>query len=214
MRATTLNIFLPLLAACLLLLSGCTIAQKSTPSKFYVLTAMPMSTEPLPVFENDPPNVGVSQVEIPGFLDRPQLTFRVNTNEVTYNEFARWAEPISAGVTRVVRQNLTELLGSGKVTSFPWMQPFPRKYMVSAVVTDFAAGKDNVAELCIIYRIADSKNQTTYMIQEACFKDSSGKSLTPDNAVVAMSDTLAQFSRAAAKDIAEVDQKVKAEAGK
>lgn len=196
-----------------LLLAGCSIGKKSTPSKFYVLTAMSQNTEALPEFENDPPNVGVPMVEIPAFLDRPQITYRLNNNEVEFNEFARWAEPLGEGVTRVLRENLTELMGSGKVAAFPWMQPFPRQFTLSAVVTDFSAGPDGRAQLTIIYRIADSKNQNTYKVKEATYYHETGGGLSNENAVVALSNTLAQFAEEAAKDLADVDREVKQQAG-
>ncbi|WP_309400332.1 PqiC family protein [Cerasicoccus maritimus] len=213
MRDRILKIFLPILAVCLLALqTGCSLGKESTPSTFYVLTSLPQSTDALPIFEGDPPDVGVAQIEIPKYLDRPQMAYRVNTNQVEFNEFERWAEPISSGVTRVTRENLTQLLGPGKVAAFPWMQAYPRKYMLSAVVTDFSANNDGIAELSIIYRIADRRNQTTYLISEATFKDSSGSRLSTASAVEALSDTLEQFSRAAANDIAKVDAEQKAQA--
>lgn len=189
-----------------LLLSGCSIAGKSSPSKFYVLTAMPTGTEALPEFAGDPPNVGVSQVEIATFLDRPQITYRVGGNEVAFNEFARWAEPVGDGVTRVTRQNLTNLMGSGRVAAFPWMQPFPRQYLFTAVVTDFCTGENGVAELTVIYRIADAKNTNTFLVKEGTYTHSTGEALTNDNAVEALSDTLSQFCLDAARSIADVDR--------
>ncbi len=188
------------------LLTGCSLGKTSTPSKFYVLTALPQSTEPLPIFNGNPPDVGVAQIEIPQYIDRPQMAYRVNANEVEFNEFARWAEPIGAGITRVTRQNLTQLMGPGKVAAFPWMQPFPRKYMLSTVVTDFAANEQGVAVLSVIYRIADRKNQETYLINEATFTDSTGQRLTTSSAVNALSNTLEQFSKEAAESLAKVDQ--------
>ncbi|WP_309379913.1 PqiC family protein [Cerasicoccus frondis] len=206
MRELFFKFALPVIALGLLFTQqGCSLGKQSTPSKFYVLTSLPQATEPLPVFQDSPPDVGVAQIEIPKYLDRPQMAYRVNTNEVRFNEFARWAEPIGSGVTRVTRENLTQLLGPGKVAAFPWMQPFPRKYMISAVVTDFCANDEGVAELRIIYRIADRKNDETFLISEATYTDSSGSTLSTTNAVNALSDTLTQFSYAAAKDIAKVD---------
>ncbi len=188
-----------------LLLSGCSnIGQKSTPAKFYVLSALPQSTEPLPEFKDNPPSVGVPQVVLPSYLDRPQITYRLNGNEVQFSEFARWAEPLGDGITRVLRQNLTELMGAGKVAAFPWMQPYPRSLTFSVVVSDFAANVDGKAELSVIYRIADSKNQETYLIKEATFTQSADGGLTNDSAVEALSDTLAQFARQGAADLAEV----------
>jgi len=208
MKAARSLILLPALAL-LLFGAGCSIGKKSTPSKFYVLTALPQSTEPLSDFDGEPPNLGVPQVQIPAFLDRPQITYRLNSNEVQYNEFARWAEPLGDGVTRVTRQNLTEFLGAGKVAAFPWMQPYPRQYTFNAVVTDFCAGDNGEAVLSVIYRIADSKNQQTYLVREATYTHAS-VGLTNDNAVEALSDTLAQMAKEAAMDLEDVDRKVAA----
>ncbi|MGE9296883.1 MAG: PqiC family protein [Puniceicoccales bacterium] len=188
------------------LLSGCSVGKQSTPSRFYVLSALPQTTQPLPQAQDNPPNVGVAQIRIPSFIDRPQITYRLGVNEIRFSEFNRWGEPISDGITRVVRQNLTELLGAGRVAAFPWMQPYPRNLTLEAVVTDFAAGTDGVAELSVIYRIADDRNKETLLVREAVFVDSAGGNLDDSKAVAALSDTLAQFARAAAEDLLKINR--------
>ncbi|MEO0794664.1 MAG: PqiC family protein [Verrucomicrobiota bacterium] len=212
MKLSFTQILTSSLVASLLVLSGCSIGQKSSPSIFYVLTPMPADTNPLPEFNDDPPNVGVSRVQIPSFIDRPQLTYRLNKNEINFSEFHRWGEPIGDGVTRVLRQNLTELLGAGKVSAFPWMQPYPRDFVFGAVVTDFAAGSDGRARLTVIYRISDAKNEKTLLVREAQFVDSDGEALAPANAVAAMSRLLEQFSKSAAQDLANVNRQLDVEA--
>jgi len=210
MKTPFARYFLAGLIASATLLSGCSVGKKSTPSKFYVLSALPQDTAPLPEALTNPPNVGVSQVRIPSYIDRPQITYRVGENEVHFSEFRRWGEPISDGVTRVVRQNLTKLLGVGRVAAFPWMQPYPRDLTLSVVVTDFGAGTDGSAELCVIYRIADEKNKDTLLVREATFTDATGGNLDDGKAVAALSNVLAQFTRAVAEDLIRIHREEQA----
>ena len=60
----------------------------------------------------DAPSIAVGPVTIPEIVDRPQFVVRLGPNQVQIVEQARWAEPLKAGIARVVAANLATTLGA------------------------------------------------------------------------------------------------------
>ncbi len=90
----------------LLLLTACI---GTTPqSKFYNLKPLennsPLSTRP-------ELTIGIETVEIPSYLDRPQIvTFQTNGIEMTISEFNRWSEPLSSMIQQTLAQDLAAVM--------------------------------------------------------------------------------------------------------
>ena len=61
----------------------------------------------------------VGPVSIPPSVDRPQLVVQVAPNQVTVDEFDRWAGPLDDSIARVVAGNLAVLLGTSEVGVAP-----------------------------------------------------------------------------------------------
>ena len=65
-----------------------------------------------PAAAQDAPSLAVGPVSIPEMVDRPQFVVRLGPNQVQIVEQARWAEPLKAGIARVVAANLATTLGA------------------------------------------------------------------------------------------------------
>lgn len=72
-------------------------------TRYYVLTPVATKVE-APAAER--PAVLVRSVAVPEFLRGRIMQVRVSENELRFVDEARWAEPLEAGVLRVVRENL------------------------------------------------------------------------------------------------------------
>ena len=98
--------------------SGCVL--KRTPeARFFVLQSLaePPASSPA----GAPASlVGVLRVRMPGYIDRPQLVTWTAPGELRIDEFLRWAEPLDAGITRTVAENLDALLPESHVVRSPW----------------------------------------------------------------------------------------------
>ncbi len=208
------TILAPLLFTCLLALTGCSIGDSSSPSRFYVLTPMPEGSQPVD-FEGEAPNVGLTRVQIPSTLDRPQMVVFTAENEVTYNEFNRWSEPLSQGIGEAVRRNLLILMGPGKVSAFPWMQSFPRDYNVQIVVQQFGAYTYlNEVILRAVYRIeklGEGSRDTVFVGEAIYTQPIAGDSQNFDDIANALSTTLVRLSKDIATEIQKLEQQQKEE---
>jgi uncharacterized protein len=58
------------------------------------------------------PAVAIARPSLPGYLDRQQLVTRTNDGRMVMNRNQIWAEPLDAGISRVVAANLGRLENS------------------------------------------------------------------------------------------------------
>ena len=85
----------------------------SSPSHFYTLSkvAAPSTT-------SSNLSVAVGPVSIPAIVDLPQFVVSMGPNQVTLNEYERWASPLQNNISRVVAENLVAMLGTPRVSLF------------------------------------------------------------------------------------------------
>ncbi|HUN67853.1 MAG TPA: PqiC family protein [Burkholderiales bacterium] len=118
------------------LASGCSSAP---PVRFYVITplATQAATAPAPG-----PRVVVAVVRLPDYLDRPQLVTRSGDNRLQLEEFHQWGGDLGKDLTRVMAENLSQLLGSDAVVAAPHTLRMRPDYRVAVEVLRFERGGD------------------------------------------------------------------------
>lgn len=119
------------------LLSGC---GSTPPSRFYVLTSIEREAEPAP----GGPSVAIGAVEIPAYLDRPQMVTRAYPNEIRVEEYSRWAAPLKDIVPAVLAENLSALLPSERVT---FVRASSGECEVAVSMARFERGADGLVAL-------------------------------------------------------------------
>ena len=105
-----------ILSALLIVLSGCA---STAPSRFYVLNSLP-SVETQVAADDQDVTIGIGPIQLPQYLDCPQIVTRIGPNELQLAEFDLWAEPLKDNVSRVLVANLSLLLGTESIAVFPW----------------------------------------------------------------------------------------------
>jgi hypothetical protein len=99
-------------------LGSCVSLHRTPEARFFVLRSL---VEPPPAGATPAPGaVGVLNVRLPGHLERPQIIVWRAPNEVSVDEFTRWAEPLGGAVSRVLAENLAALLPEHRVVRYPW----------------------------------------------------------------------------------------------
>ena len=66
------------------------------------------------------PSLGVGPIKVPEYLNRTGMVFSREGNQLHVSATERWAEPLEAGVMRVVAINLAASLNTQEIRSFPW----------------------------------------------------------------------------------------------
>lgn len=138
-RASLAAVLVPLLAGALV--AGC-VLKRSKDSQMFVLEPLAARGAATATAGAPVAVVGVQPVEVPGWIDRPQVATRVAGSQVAADEFARWGEPIARGVQRVVAENLAALLPERRVISAPWAGYEPVVHKLDLTITELARQAD------------------------------------------------------------------------
>jgi uncharacterized lipoprotein YmbA len=77
---------------------------------------------------------------MPDYLDKPQIATRLGPNEIRFDEFNRWAEPLKDNFSRVLVENLSVLLGPDRVLVSTNAGALLSDYQVWVEVIQFDAG--------------------------------------------------------------------------
>ncbi len=111
-----------LLLATALLEGGCSIIPEASadPTRYYIFDQSDPSDRTPVVADPRGVTLALRSIELPSYLRTSKsMVVRVGENEVRYEDFSRWAEPIDAGIGRIVKERLADAPGVSGVLSFP-----------------------------------------------------------------------------------------------
>jgi uncharacterized lipoprotein YmbA len=182
-----------------LVLAGC--ISRTQPSRFYTLTAEVAEAERGSVTIGVP-IVGMGPIELPRYLQRPQMVVRADDNELILDEFARWGDGLDLQIGRIASENLALLSADALVLPFPWRQNFQPDLRVIGHVMRFEADTAGLVRLDLRWGVVDMRSGEALSVHSSSYTAPVDAS---DAASIAagMSDALANFSRAAAADLAQ-----------
>ncbi|MBS1212422.1 MAG: putative lipoprotein [Proteobacteria bacterium] len=190
MKRSLLELRLAIVGFCLLLTAGCS----SPPTRFYVLSALPDSAPAATAVAGRDVAVGVGPLQLPDYLDRPQIVTRSGQNALDLAEFDNWAEPLEDNATQVLAENLAVLLPSRRIATYPWKRSTPIDIQVVAKVTRFEHAEEGETVLSTRWRLLSADGAKELLSRESRYRERpAGDSYGAT--VAAMSRALAQFSR-------------------
>ncbi|MFM8333640.1 MAG: membrane integrity-associated transporter subunit PqiC [Candidatus Methylumidiphilus sp.] len=184
------------IALTLLLAAGC--APKTHPAKFYQLQPLEQASRQ---DAGTSGVIGVGPVDIPAYLDRPQIVTGGSGSQLQIDEFQRWAEPLRDNATRVIAENLSALLPSIHVLAFPWNRTIIPDCQVEIQIGRLHVDGLGNAELLANWAIL-KRNKPLLMQTFHVKTPVEGNSY--DAKVASQSQALAAFSRAIAKGLHNV----------
>jgi uncharacterized lipoprotein YmbA len=103
---------------CWLALAGC-LGGPSAPVNFYMLS--PLSDSQAEMAANTPEDrilIGLANVVVAEYLNRSEIVVNLDNTVYQLAEFNQWAEPLNDNLTRVLAQNLANLLQSSSIDVF------------------------------------------------------------------------------------------------
>ena len=139
------------LCAVVAIAAGCA----STPSRFYTLSPVAV---PAPVAKLSAISVVVGPVSIPAIVDQPQIVVSTGPNQVSLDEFNRWASPLADNIARVVAQDLVAILGTPRVSLFQQSLNLTGDYRVAIEVQSFESALGDVATLSAAWSVRRSRD--------------------------------------------------------
>ena len=146
-------VFRGVLAAAVFFLAGCS----GKPSNFYMLSPL----APLPAGAAEKAlGIGIGPVDLPDYLDRPQIVTRAGDHEVRISDFDRWASTLSEAIPKVTAENLSGLLSTDRVYTFPWRGTPPLDFRVEIEVVRFDGDVPGNVELLARWRLKSGDGKT------------------------------------------------------
>jgi uncharacterized lipoprotein YmbA len=195
----------PLIATSLLV-SSCSLGRQSPPTRLYTLTALAQTDGGQQATGTQGLAIGVGPVELPEYVNRPQIVTGDSGNELRRAEFAQWAEPLGTNFTRVLASNLSTLLATDRVAVFPWKGPVPLDYQVVVEVTQFLGNPNGSVSLVALWRVLGKDGREALVSRQSSFTESTG-SQEYGALAAALSRTVASLSRDIATTITTLEQK-------
>lgn len=113
-------------------LAGCA----SPKATFYTLSPQAPGESTAPAM---PITVLIGSVTVPELVDRPQIVVRASANQVTIDEFARWADSLKSQIPRVIAADVAQELNSPRVSAYPMAGDQAAVYRVQIDVQRFDA---------------------------------------------------------------------------
>jgi uncharacterized protein len=182
-----------LLAVFGLMLVGCTGA--SGPSTFYMLRSMESPPESVSTAAGEKSvSVLVGPITMPGYLDRIQMVTVAGKNEITMDEFHRWAESLQESFYRVLLEDLSLLLKTPEVYGHDRGGLTFADYQVVIDVTRFDSVPGGDAVLTAFWTVSGKDGSTPSIKRKSVFRAPVSGTGFP-RVVDAQNQTLNAFSR-------------------
>ena len=120
------------LLALLLAVGGCA---RTAPSRLYTLAP----ADPTPTETGSGAVLGLGPVELPPYLDRPEIVTREGPHQVELGEFDKWAEPLQPMFVHLLADRLRLAAGSREVVPLPARWGTEPRNAVAVLVDRFDA---------------------------------------------------------------------------
>jgi uncharacterized lipoprotein YmbA len=196
-QAQVAIVLLPLaLVACL--------GGRSSPTHFYMLSPFsPEQTGTFPATKEKEAriHIGLETVVVAEYLNRNQIVVNLDNTVYRLAEFNQWAEPLSNNLTRVLQQNLTNLLRDDSIDVFVASQSsIPFDYRLEIDVIRLDGNLADQATLVAQWALLEGEEDRVKLMRRSQYQapaaDNTYKAL-----VLAKSRTVEKLSREIAADI-------------
>jgi uncharacterized protein len=104
-----------------LAITGCSVLPEAQVdlTRYYVMTGSGLMEQQLSAHDGAL-NIGLKMTQVAPYLDKGTVVVRAGTKELIFNDYARWAEPLSEGITRVIRGRLLASPSVDRVFGYPY----------------------------------------------------------------------------------------------
>ena len=145
--------------------------------------------------------LGVQRVSVPAWMDRPEITARTGAGEIVPDPLARWGEPITRGIQRVVTENLAALLPGHHLVAAPFPAGQAVDHRVDIAITEGGRQPDGRVLLEARWAIL-AKDGAVLVQRRSSYR--TGAASSAGATVAATSEALGSLSREIAAALREL----------
>lgn len=189
---SSLKILLTLLLA--LSLSHC---GRSPKQNFFVLNPIQNSAKKI---KNQSLRIGLESINLPEYLQKPQIALRQVPNKIIFDEENRWAEQVDKNIARVIQTDLNHLLKHNTVAASPWPGGFNPSHRLHITISRFDVSTNGDSVLLANYQLLDNNGEKTLYSQSVNYRNKLN-SLEPNQVVASMNRQLNRLSHQIARSI-------------
>src|SRR5262249_30324017 len=115
--------------------------------------------------------IGVGPITLPKYLDRPQMVTGVSSNQLSQANFDQWGGELNDNMTRVLASNLSDLLGTDRVSLYPWKNQAPIDYQITLDVTQFEQDADGKTVLSAFWSIVNPNSGDVLTMRRSTYRE-------------------------------------------
>jgi uncharacterized lipoprotein YmbA len=188
---------------CWLALAGC-LGGPSAPTNFYMLSALsPSSTGTAAATAEGRIRIGLVSVVVPEYLNRNEIVVNLDNTVYRLAEFNQWAEPMSNNLTRVLAENLANLLRNDLIDVFlATDSSIPTDYRLEVDVLRLDGNLGDQVTLVAQWALLEAEEDELILMRLSDYQEPSVDN-TYKGLVLAQSRTIERMSRDMAGAIKE-----------
>lgn len=184
-----------LLALLVLLCTACVqLGSDPVPMRYYLLEPTLQSATD---YSGNTFNLSIEPIEIPAYLDRPQLVVKNRGNMIAFDDSERWAEPVQNGMSRVIRDNLVRIFPASEISIAPWEARPKEAISLVATVNAFTAAPHGETDIGIYWSLVSRGA----VIKQGHFTDRQPVGESYRDMVSGLNKGLERFSRMLAEEL-------------
>ena len=187
-----------------LVLAGC-LGGRSAPTSFYMLS--PFSPSPAGTSAATAEariHIGLETVAVAEYLNRNEIVVNLDNTVYRLAEFNQWAEPLSNNLTRVLEQNLINLLRDDSIDVFLASQSsIPFDYRLEIDVIRLDGNLADQATLVAQWALLEGEEDNLKLMRQSRYQEPAADN-TYKALVLAKSRTIEKLSRDMAAAIKKV----------
>ena len=158
------------------LLVGCIGGNPSATPRFYMLSpTVEHKASPDTDSGDNPTVIGIASVQVPEYLNRPQIVKRLDQTELALGEFNRWAEPLADNIFQVIVENLSNLLNEDNIRIFTWRGISPVDYKLEIQVMQMDGNPGETVSLVARWAILDERGNEMIMMRRTHISEAVGE---------------------------------------
>ena len=155
-----------------LLLGGCAT---TPPSSFYTLVPGGPVSAPAGVETTATPiSLAIGPIDLPQYLDRPQIVTRDFGNRLVVDEFNRWGGALDEEIHRVVADRVGARLGTQRIYRYPSRIIAQTDYRVAIEFHAFDGAMGGEVELDAVWSLLDDATAEVREVSRARYRSAVG----------------------------------------
>jgi uncharacterized protein len=190
MRWVILGLSIPILTGCASLLP-----EPAPPPIYHVLTAVPEAESVRPMGKvYTGPAVGVAPVNLPDYLNVPEIVVRTTRNTLDRAYLHNWGAPLEENFASVLAENLGVMIPTNAVTVLPSGLFFRPDFQVSVEVSKFERDTEGLVTLIARWALLGEDGEEVVTMQRSVFQQPAPAD-DYDAIAAALSATLADLTQ-------------------